>query len=277
MTSYLQFFEDSRNFGFEYAISRAKALGFDSVENLALSYKKHIEDVSAVKESLDRHGLYMPCYSILVQLFVQDPAEVLEQMRKHIDAAAALGARYFHHTVFPIYAKEKITNTYDEVYNSVVDTVEYIAKYCNDHGITCLYEPQGAYFNGVEGLSRIFFEMKRRGCDVGICGDMGNSLFVDVDPTEIFKAFAPEIRHVHVKDYAISDLPPQNCDHWETSKGKWLREVEMGTGAVDLAACCKELKKVDYKGAVSLEFQHTDEGFARTMSYISNTMLDAGI
>ncbi|MBE6702201.1 MAG: sugar phosphate isomerase/epimerase [Ruminococcaceae bacterium] len=276
LTNYNQFYHDRKQFGIEYAAAHTVSLGFDAVEYLVLSFTEHAIDAQKEKEILDRHGLCVTCYSVYVQLFTPDRADVERQMLRQVETAAALGAKYFHHTLFPPYNRERIANTYDEVYDGIVDMAERIAKACNKHGIVCLYEPQGAYFNGIIGLKTFLSEMKKRNCEVGVCGDFGNSVFVDVDPRDVFKAFAGEIRHVHVKDYLVTDTDiPEKKAH-RSIGGRLIYESELGEGSVDFAYGFRELKRAGYDGAISFEIQKSDGEFAKAISYIKDVMKKAG-
>ena len=275
-TNYNPFYEDQTRFGIEYAAERTVALGFDSVEFLMAPYTDHIEDVSAARAILDRYGLRVSCYSVYVQLFTSDQAEVERHMLRHVEDAAALGAKYLHHTLFPIYNQARIENSYDEVFSGIIDLAERVAKACNRLGIVCLYEPQGAYFNGVDGLDRFLQEMRRRGCEVGICGDFGNSLFVDVDPREVISRFAQDIRHVHVKDYLVTNEEIAEQKRRYSAGGHFLYDAALGEGAVDFLHGFKALKQAGYDGAISFEISGSDDVLHHAMNFVRRTMGEAG-
>ena len=274
--NYSQFHEDLKNRGIEYAAKHTAALGFDAVEYIAVSYAEHIEDVARMKVVLAQYGLGVSCYSVYVQLFTADQTEVEQHMLRHVEAAAALGSKYLHHTLFPIYNKARIENSYDEVLAGIADLAERIAKACNRHGIVCLYEPQGAYFNGIEGLERFLLEMRRRGCEVGVCGDFGNSLFVDVDPREVFSRFAGEIRHVHVKDYLATDAEIPQRKASRSAAGRLLYDAALGEGAVDFLHGFKALRQAGYDGVISFELKGSDEELANAVTFMKKTIRQAG-
>ena len=275
-TNYNPFYEDQKRFGIEYAAERTVALGFDSVEFLMAPYTEHIEDVSAARAILERYGLRVSCYSVYVQLFTSDQSEVERHMLRHVEEAAALGAKYIHHTLFPIYNQARIENSYDEVFSGIIALAERIAKECNRLGIVCLYEPQGAYFNGVDGLDRFLQEMRRRGCEVGICGDFGNSLFVDVDPREVIGRFARDIRHVHVKDYLVTDEEISERKRRSGVSGHYLYDAALGEGSVDFLHGFRALKQAGYDGAISFEIGGSDAELKSAIEFVKQTLLEAG-
>ncbi|MBQ9099443.1 MAG: sugar phosphate isomerase/epimerase [Clostridia bacterium] len=274
--NYSQFHQDRIQYGLEYAAKHSAQLGFDAVEYIEVSYTEHIENVDTFKEILNRYGLRLSCYTLYVQLFTPDQDEVERHMLRHVETAAALGAKYLHHTLFPPYDMAKITHSYGEVFDGIVDVAERIAKACNKCGIVCLYEPQGAYFNGIDGLEKFLKEMRHRGCDVGVCGDFGNALFVDVDPREVFRTFAKEIRHVHIKDYLVTDIEQPDRKAHRSRNGHLIYGADVGTGSVDFAYGFRELKKAGYEGDISFEIKQDDDGFAKAIGFVKNTMQKAG-
>jgi sugar phosphate isomerase/epimerase len=138
-----------------------------------------------------------------------------------------------------------------------------VANYCEQLGLICLYEPQGMYVNG-EGLAVFYREMKQRCQNVGICGDVGNSLFVDYDPRRIFDEFAAEIKHVHLKDYRREQASDGG---YPTRGGYRLFDVALGDGHVDILYCLQRLRKIGYRGAYSLEIGGADEVLRAAIAY----------
>ena len=100
-TNYTQFYRDRNTLGIEYAASHTKALGFDGVEYYTRASSELWRSAAEDRRVLDGHGLPVSCYSVGVQLFTDDPETAEEQMARHIEAAAALGSPYLHHTLFP--------------------------------------------------------------------------------------------------------------------------------------------------------------------------------
>ena len=262
---YTSFYRDRAEKGIEFAASRAASLGFDGVEYFGRVPSELWRDAEQERQILSQYGLSVVCYSVRAQLFCEDQETFWEQMKREIEAAETLGSPYFHHTVFPHYSMKSVQNSFEEVFPRIVDLAEKIAKECNRRGMICLYEPQGVYFNGIDGLEQLLLEMKRRDCDVGICGDFGNSLFVDVDPVAIFKHFGKDICHVHVKDYRLSDRIEMDRKGYESLEGNLIYETALGTGVVNFGEGFRILKEYGYDGAVSLEFDGDDRELSRSL------------
>ena len=265
LTNYNTFQAEVLSHGLEYAVRHSAELGFDAVEFLDLCMMGDpilptLGDAKDVKALLDRYGLGVSCYSVGVQLLCDHPETTEKALFEHIDFAAAIGSKLFHHTVVPVLELKPEDPSYEDVMQKVFASAERIAAYCETRGITCLYEPQGMYFNGIDGLKPFLTKMKQAGRRVGLCGDFGNSLFVDVAPDAIFKEFIGDIKHVHVKDYLVSDAPIDGKHTDYRSKGgRFIYEADMGEGSVKLDACFDALKAIGYDGAISFEFVGDDE------------------
>lgn len=275
--NYTQFYRDREKHGIEYAAKHTVDLGLDSVEYFTCAPSKLLQSAKEERAVLNRYGLDVVCYSVSVQLFTDDPKQAVDNMLREVEAAAILGAPCFHHTLYPNYIIDAKPQDYEEVFERVVDSAEQIARACNQYGITCLYEPQGLYFNGVEGLDRLVTELERRGCNVGVCGDFGNSLFVDVDPCKIFDHFAKKIRHVHAKDYLVTEVPTPEKKAYFSRAGKPIYDVALGQGNVDFAHGFSVLHQAGYDGTVSLEFDGSDEELRRSVHFLKNVIQNTKI
>ena len=270
--NYTKFYRDRQAHGIEYAAKHTAKLGFDSVEYFTCAPSTLLQSAKEERAVLDHYGLDVVCYSVSVQLFCNDQKQAEEQMLREVEAAAILGSPCFHHTLYPKYLIDATPKNYDEVFERITNVAERIARACNQNGMICLYEPQGAYFNGVTGLDQIVTEMARRGCNVGVCGDFGNSLFVDVDPCEIFEHFAIRIRHVHVKDYLVADTEDATKKADFSASGKLIYDAELGSGSVDFARGFAALKQANYQGNISFETEGSDEELQRALRFIKNTI-----
>jgi len=275
IANYMPFVFDLMEHDIVYAAKRTAALGLDAVEFLdgfpGLMYKKILPEYLNPKETaeiLAEYNLTTACYSIGAQMLYEDPDKMDEILHRHVEMAAALGSPYFHHTL--VMGRPAGEPTYEEILDTVVQRAGKIAGYCEKAGITCIYEPQGFYFNGVEGLGRFFERMQQRHPGVGICGDIGNSFCVDVDPTAVFARFAKDIRHVHLRDFLVQETPLPDRQGYPTPGGKWLYDTEIGQGSVDYKTCMTHLKTAGFDGSFSLEICGDDDVIKRAAAFARN-------
>jgi sugar phosphate isomerase/epimerase len=267
-TNYTVFNKDIKEHGIEFAISHSIKLGLSSVEFLCGIGRQKIKDINdaqRIRELFEKNGIFVSCYSSGLDLLGKySKEEILESTLQEVDYTAELGSPYFHHTfISPLKPYPGVD--FSDVFPMLSDFANRVAERANKKGITCLYEPQGMYVNGVCNLRKILDSVKANGFCAGICGDIGNSLFVDTPPTEIYKSFANEIMHIHVKDYAVSNFPIEDSCLVSRS-GKYMKDALPGCGAVDFEACFNYLK--NYNGSISLELNATDEEIGRSINYI---------
>ena len=92
---------------------------------------------------------------------------------------------------------------------------------------------------------------------MGICLDIGHNLRAGADPIRDLKRYRKRIFDIHIKDVTLP-----------TKAGK---AIELGRGIIDFRAFVKMLRRVDYKGALSLEYEKdmTDPfvGIAESIGY----------
>lgn len=275
-TMYYGFTKSILSQGVEVTAKKARQLGFNSVEFLANEFPDggnriwDVKEATSAREILERYQLPVSCYSIGINLWENKNVEAL--LKKNVELAAQLGSPYFHHTLLTWSVLPKNAPDYDIAIRKVVKVAIRIADYADRFGITCIYEDQGLYVNGVEGFRGFWDEMKKCCGNVGICGDLGNILEVGETPQDFLEVFAEDICHVHVKDYLWKKaiIPPGK--NWEPGKdGSWLRDTIIGDGIVDFEACLKILKRVGYQGCFALENSHPEpyeEGVHQAMEYL---------
>ena len=272
-TMYARFNTMVNQQGLEAAADYAAKMGFSSVEFLESLTPTAVPDTKAAAEAkkiLSDRGLTAACYSVGINLWQSPEAE--KALMRHAEIAAALGCPYLHHTLLTWLVKNPELPAFEPAVEYVTDAAARIARHAAPLGVTCIYEDQGLYANGVDGFGVFWKEIRNRCSNTGICGDIGNILFVDETPENFFAAYAGEIRHVHIKDYLRKSAPVSPGKYWmPTANGNWLRDTMVGSGVIDFASCMKILKDAGYSGAYALETEHPEpfeEGLIQAMEYL---------
>lgn len=265
------------NEGIESASKYAQSLGLTGVEFLAITSNPgycpihSVEEAKQAKAVLDQYGLPVCCYSVSTNLWDEDGAE--DAMMRQVEIVAALGCKLLHHTLLPVLVLTDNMPTYDEVIDKIVDSAVRIADYAKGFGITCIYEDQGYYFNGVDQFGDFFSRITALCSNVGICADLGNILFVNQNAHDFLAVFAKDVRHVHIKDYISKKADENPGKFWRPCKdGHWLRETMPGSGAVNFEVCMQLLKDAGYNGFFSLELTHPEPyeaGVEQSIEYIT--------
>ena len=258
LTMYSGFSKAAFENGWEYAADMAVSYGCSSVETIdfmnmpSLKPLDSLEDALSARKTLENRGLNVACCSAFTNLYKSPEAVIF--LKRRAEIAAALGSPFLHHTVLNWFDLSAELPDFDEAMECAIDAAVEVAKYAEVLGITCIYEDQGFFANGIDNYRIFINEMKRRCNNVGVCGDMGNCLFADVTGEDFFKAFASDIKHVHVKDYFLKKSAESPGKGWyKTIGGNWLKDAPLGEGVVDIASCLKTLKEVGYSGAVAIE------------------------
>ena len=247
-----------RENGFRQALKIAKSIGFSGIEiadSAIVADKALISSVNMAKEYrhiLDEEEMNIACYSVGVTLYQSPEAE--QGLKMHAEYAAVLGSPYFHHTLCLSSLFNGCEPSYEEVLCDVLPRSIEVARHAQKLGLTCIYEDQGSFFNGIEGFGR-FYDAIRSECDnVGVCADFGNILFADLNVSEFVEVFLKDIKHVHLKDYLKTSIKENRQERWHvTQKGDYLIGVPTGNGSVDFTAGLRLLKKAGYNGYYAFE------------------------
>ncbi|MBQ4641170.1 MAG: sugar phosphate isomerase/epimerase [Oscillospiraceae bacterium] len=212
-------------------------------------------EAAQCKKVLEDYGLFTACHSVLAN--VRRCPDSKENLIKQVEIAAELGSPLFHHTLIPEYNVD--ISGYNEEIARAVEVAVAVANRAAELGITCIYEEQGAFVNGVEGFDGFYKLMKSACKNVGVCGDFGNILFVNEKPEDFLRAYGSQIRHIHVKDYLLKKAPAAPGMYWAPAlDNHWLRDTIIGDGIVNLDACMQILREVGYQGAFALENGHPE-------------------
>ena len=247
-----------RERGWEAAAEEALRLGCNMLETIDNPQAPEpplladIEQAREVRKVLDAHGVSISCCSVFSNLY-KSP-ETVAYLKSYAELAAEAGSPFLHHTLLPWIEPCDETPEANEAIKCVVDAAEEVANHAAKFGITCLYEGQGLIVNGIDGYRKFFDELKRRCKNVGVCGDIGNTLFVDVAPKDFLREFIGDIKHVHVKEYKRFPYSLKKEYGWlRTRDGSFIADVPLGTGICEIDECMKILKNAGYNSVVSIE------------------------
>lgn len=272
-----RFVSYANEIGIEKAAEFASSLGFSSVELFMsasqpnpISFAYDAASAKHAKKILNDAGLQVACFSVgcNVKQFPQAKEVLLQQL----EIVAEIGSPFLHHTVLtPLFSADGVKD-YKESIEKALEVAIPVANRAAELGITCIYEDQGIYVNGVEGFGGFYREMKRNCKNVGVCADFGNSLFVNVPAEEFMEAYLEDIVHVHIKDYyRVNSAVSPGAGWYPTPENWWLQDAPIGDGVVNFKRCMELLKQINYQGAYAFEISPPDSyeaGAKQAMQYL---------
>ncbi len=234
-------------------IDKAKADGFDAVEPFEVrdlwDDATGIDTAKRAKEKLDEYGMACSCFSKGTNMLTTP--DVVKMLKKCVDIAHALGSPYLHHTL-QLALSYKDLPIYQNVEPFFVDVCREVAYYAGEKGIECIYEDQGFLINTPDRLDALLSKIGLP--NIGVCLDVGNSLFYEIPAEDYAGRFANVIKHVHVKDYIRKTTYPGRAPGWNRSiEGNYLYHCPIGHGVVDFEKIMTILVRAGYNGYYSLE------------------------
>ncbi len=143
-----------------------------------------------------------------------------------------------------------------EILKLVNDKVqEYDVKYAiHNHG-----PDMPDLFPCAESIMSVISSLDRR---IGLCLDIGHEYRDGKDPVKTVEQYAARVHDIHLKNV--------------TAANKSGRGVELPRGAIDLVAFVRTLRKVDYQGMCSLEYEKDMDapltGIAECVGYFRGVM-----
>jgi L-ribulose-5-phosphate 3-epimerase len=129
-------------------------------------------------------------------------------------------------------------NPNDPVYKETVTAIRELASYCKRNGQAFRYE------TGQETPITLVRTIQDVGTDnQGVNFDLANLiLYGKANPVDAIELLAPYIQGIHAKDGL-----------WPTNPKELGEEVPIGKGKVDFSWIIARLKKLNYRGAVTIE------------------------
>ena len=138
-----------------------------------------------------------------------------------------------------------------------LDVLDRVEQKVKETGIRYAIHLHGPDMKLYPDATSVWNDVCERDERMGICLDIGHNLRAGADPVRDLKRYRKRIFDIHIKDVTLP-----------TKAGK---AIELGRGIIDFRAFVKMLRKVDYKGALSLEYEKdmTDPfvGIAESIGY----------
>ena len=208
-----------RNLSRADAIKSMKALKvhYVNIKDVHLALKSTPAEIAAARKDFEDAGIQILGIGNVTFAKIDEA-----QMKRNFEYAKQLGAPLIvmAPSVEALPAIEKLVKEYN------------IKAAIHNHG------PEDKHFPSPESVLAAVKNMDPR---MGLCMDIGHSVRAGSDIIAAAKAAGPRLHDMHTKD--LKDLSNKDS------------QVAVGDGVVPIVALFKQLKKMDYKGGVMLEYE----------------------
>jgi sugar phosphate isomerase/epimerase len=247
-------------------ISKAKEMGFDVLEfsTLALPEGETLLGFAPkVRAECDRVGIKVANYTIGADFLNGSngdwKAEV-ERLKDEVRVAAILGSPGMRHDATYGPAKGRTgAKSFDALVHVLADGCRAVAEFASTFGIRTMVENHGYFSQDSERVEKLVAAVNHP--NFGLLVDIGNFLCADEDPVKAVARTLPYAFHVHAKDFHIkSGLEADPGEGWFPSRaGNYLRGAIIGHGNAPITQCLRLLKRAEYDGVLSVEFEGMED------------------
>lgn len=235
-------------------IEYAKSISLDGVELLDIYWEdpsNKDEEIKEIVDKLHKANLEVSAYDItnnFVRPNEEDRKAEVEKVLEGIRVAKAINANTVR--VFCGDIREGLI--YEECFDWIIEGLQESAKVAEKEKIVLAIENHGLLAGKSQQIQEIIKAVNSP--YVKSTFDTGNFLLVHEDPANAFDRIKQDIAHVHFKDFREKEVH-ETVKGFRSTEGKELIGVIPGDGKVDLTYIVEGLKKQDYQGWLSIEYE----------------------
>lgn len=246
-------------------VAKAKEMGFDAIEFTDITGDSLDEQkamAKKIKDEADRVGIDINAYTIGANLYHEsdeDSEKEIERLKGQLDVAKILGAKVMRHDVCYTLGKRGNARSFDLMLPTIAKNARRVTEYAETLGIRTCTENHGFIAQDSDRVEKLFNTVDHD--NYGLLVDIGNFLCVDEDPIHAVSRVAPYAVHAHVKDFIRFDEAVEG--RTITTRGaNYIAGAVIGEGVVPVRQCLKILKRVNYDGYVSVEYEGREDCIA---------------
>jgi sugar phosphate isomerase/epimerase len=210
-----------RKFSLEETLKLARQAGvkYMSVKNFHLPYDATDAQMAEVKAKFAEYG---------IEPYILGP--VYMKSKQQVDDAFEYVKRFGHGMFIGV---------------PDYDLLDYMIEKVAETGIKVAIHTHGPDGQPFPNAGDVVNRVKDPGKGVGMCLDLGHSVRFGDDTSKDLIKYKEWIYDIHIKDV--------------TSASKAGKTLEMGHGVMDYRPILKSLRKIGYKGGISLEYEKDPE------------------
>ncbi len=240
-------------------MDKAKELGFDGIEFIESAFtdkKPCIEDAKKYREYADKIGIEIA--NLAIPADVLNDADAYDKLCRWIDVAEVLGCKTMRHDITGG-IKDRTYQGYGDIVKNAADVCRKVTEYAKSKGIKTMTENHGFFSQDSDRVELLVNTVASD--NFGLLVDMGNFLCADENPSVAVGRCAPYAFYVHAKDFIVKSGADTNPgkSFFVTRGGNYLRGTIVGHGNVPIKSCLSALKKVEYNGWISIEFEGLED------------------
>jgi inosose dehydratase len=146
------------------------------------------------------------------------------------------------------------------------ELLDYTEKVVKATGIRIAIHNHGPEDKLYPSPQNVWDLIKDRDPKMGLCMDIGHATRAGANPTEVVKKYKSRLYDLHIKDVSLA--------------AKDGKAIEVGRGVIDFPGLVKALKKINYQGLCSLEFEKDMSdplaGIAESAGYFKGVVRSVG-
>jgi len=247
-------------------IAKAKEMGFDVLEfsSIAVPEGKTLEAYAhELRAEADRVGIKIANYTIGADFLNgsgRDWRAEAKRLQSEVQIARILGAPGMRHDATRGYDASHLgQRSFAAALPTLIAGCRAVTEYAADLGIRTMVENHGYFCQDSARLEQLADGVNHP--NFGILIDIGNFVCADDDPARAVGLLLPYACHVHAKDFHLKPgTAPAPGEGWFTSRGgTYLRGAVIGHGDVAVSQCLRLMRKANYDGVLSIEFEGLEE------------------
>jgi len=216
-----------RGFDGKTALKHTRTLGLEYWE----SFPRHIP-MSTLPKHIQKHKTLLEDAGVTVMAYGVLPFDDNEtKARQAFDFAKAMG-------IVSLSANPQKNNKTFDLLDRMVEEYD-VAIAIHNHGPNAKYDK----------ISDVTSIVKDRHPKIGACVDTGHFIRSDEDPVEALERLSDRLFGVHLKDVKTVVEGDKRTKHFTI----------LGQGDLDVPACLKLLKKLDYQYCLALEYEENPD------------------
>lgn len=247
-------------------IKKAKEMGFDAIEFINF----HLEDgetdemfAKRAHEESKKVGIDIESYTVGSDFINGSNGSLeaeIDRVNKEVDIARILGAKSMRHDATTGFSSEhQGPRSFEHALPRLIEGYKAVTEYAQKFGIKTMVENHGFFCQDSSRVEQLVNGVNHP--NFGVLIDMGNFVCVDEEPEKALGLLMPYAFHVHAKDFHIKSgmLPDPGKGWFQSRGGNYLRGAIIGHGDVPILQCLKIVKRAQYDGVLSIEFEGLED------------------